>query len=317
MCSSQGKSDGACLDCDIAAIVLNWRTADLAVRCIESILGSHFSGSLVVIFVDNNSGDGSFEHVRAVFDGIETIQSGENRGYAGGMNIGLSRAIELRAKYAFLVNADVEVEPSALWELYDAAEERPGGAIFGPRIFDIGGPGDTWMVGGRWDWLQGTVRIVREHASDALSAEPREIEFVNGSAMLVRMSAIEKVGMFDERFGLYFEETDLCSRMKKAGYTLWHVPRATVHHVCGASISKTSGKVGLDLGQYYRARNRLLWGRNNLTGLRAMAFWWNILWRWPCKLAILMLRARLSESAGLIYGVADFIRGRYGILHVG
>ncbi len=70
----------------------------------------------------------------------------------------------------------------------------------------------------------------------------------------------------------------------------------------------------MDIGQYYRTRNRLLWGRKNLTGLRAAAFWVHIAVRWPFKLVALLLSGRASRASGFIVGVYDFLRGSYGMM---
>ena len=178
----------------------------------------------------------------------------------------------------------------------------------------MGKPTENWFVGGRWDWGQGTIRVVRENTSDGLPDTPRRIEFVNGAAMFIRLTALERIGIFDERFGLYFEESDLCSRATKSGYTLWHVPRAVVWHVGGASVSRADRTVGLDAGQYYRTRNRLLWGRKNLSGMRSVVFWWNVFARLPIKWLTAVLSGRRAESRGVALGLRDFFRGKLGML---
>lgn len=310
--SSHSPSKG----CDVVAVVLNWRTAQLTEQCVRSLQESQFDGTLTIIVIDNDSRDGSAERLENSLKGINLIRTDENRGYAGGMNVGLRSALQIQSKYAVLLNADITLEKDALQQLYIFAEKYPAGAIFGPRIFDFGGPRDEWLIGGRWDWFQGTVRIVRGRASRKSPLEPQPVEFINGSAMFVRMQAIERVGMFDERFGLYFEETDLCSRMQRAGYTLWYVPQAVAYHVCGASIAKAKGSTPMDLGQYYRTRNRMLWGRKNLTGLKAVVFWWNIAWRLPCKLIILLATGQIPRARGLARGVLDFARKRFGLVHI-
>jgi len=268
-----------------------------------------------VLVVDNNSRDGSPAALRSRFrDRIEVIESEQNRGYAGGMNGGLKRARELAAEYSLLLNSDTRVHETAIEQLYRAAETLPDGALFGARIHDVGKPTHRWFVGGRWDWGQGTIRAAWEHAADSLSHEPRQMEFLSGAAMLVRMSALERIGMFDERFGLYFEDGDLCCRAARSGFTLWHIPHAAVWHVVGASMTKANEAVQIDIGQYYRTRNRLLWGSKNLTGLRAAAFWLHIAIRWPFKLLCLLLPGRRSRAKGLIRGVWDFVRGYYGMI---
>jgi hypothetical protein len=268
-----------------------------------------------VIVVDNDSGDGSAEMIQSKFsDRITLIRCDENNGYAGGMNAGLIKAKDIGAEYALLLNADITLASSTIEAFMSAAEECTGGDFFGPRIYDVGKPEDRWFVGGRWDWGQGTIRIVRESTSDSLPNTPRQIEFVNGAAMFIRLSAIEITGLFDERFGLYFEESDLCSRAAKAGCTLWHVPRAVVWHACGASTTKSDQAVGLDAGQYYRTRNRLLWGTKNLSGFRSLVFWLNVLARFPTKWLTAVMLGRRAESHGIALGARDFFNGKLGML---
>ncbi|MDH7480790.1 MAG: glycosyltransferase family 2 protein [Armatimonadota bacterium] len=307
-------SKGNMIEPSVAAIVLNWRTPELTSQCVESLLTSDFDGVLSIIVVDNNSEDGSVDLLKERFGNrIAVIENKENLGYAGGMNVGISRAMEIGAKYVFLLNSDIKLDSCALAELYRAAEEHPDGVFFGPRIFDIGKPDDQWFIGGRWDWLQGTIRIVRGYANKKLPLDPWKIEFVNGAAMFARMSCIQNIGMFDERFGLYFEESDLCSRAAKAGYTLWHVPTASVYHQCGASMSKAIDKTSRDIGQYYRTRNRLLWGKKNLVGLRSVVFWANVAVRFPLKYLSLLLSGQTSKRRGFEEGFRDFVMGRFGM----
>ncbi|MDI6827010.1 MAG: glycosyltransferase family 2 protein [Armatimonadota bacterium] len=302
------------IDPEVVAIILNWRTPELTAKCVHSLLASNFEMPFPIVVVDNNSGDESVGYLVEHFDGkIEIIEAKENRGYAGGMNMGLHRAADLGAKYTFLLNSDIEVDAQAVPELYYAAERHPDGALFGPRIFDMGKSEDRWFVGGRWDWFQGTIRIVRERQSDMLPLEPRQIEFVNGAAMFLRMSCMQKIGMFDEQYGIYFEESDLCSRAARAGYTLWHVPRASVRHVCGASVSRAVDKTSHDIGQYYRTRNRLLWGKKNLRGLRSLVFWTNVIIRFPIKYLSLLIFGEASKRRGFVEGIRDFISGRFGM----
>lgn len=302
--------------CDVVAVVLNWRTPDLAEACVRSLLNAKFSGILNITVIDNNSHDGSADRLRSTFgDAVEVIESDRNNGYAGGMNIGLGCAIELSSKYALLLNADIEVNETTIENLYNAAEELEG-AFYGPRIYDLGKTTDRWFIGGRWDWWQGTIRIVRD-TIDSPAREPRNLEFVNGAAMFIRLSAIKHIGMFDASFGLYFEESDLCSRASRAGYKLWHVPTASVLHIGGVSTSKAQKSRGIDAGQYYRTRNRLLWGKKNLTGLRAMVFWLNVILRLPIKLLSLVLSRRFASATGMVLGIRDFFLGRYGMFDQG
>jgi GT2 family glycosyltransferase len=299
---------------DIAVIILNWRTADLAAKCTETVLNSAVPNlRIATIVVDNASGDGSVELLRSKFhDSVEVIENATNNGYAGGMNTGLKRASELGARYAFLLNTDITVAPDTIASLYNAAEKLPNGAIFGPRLYDVGKPANRWFIAGRWDWGQGTITRVYGSSSDNLSNEPVSIQFVNGAAMFIRMKSLEDIGLFDERFGLYFEESDLCSRAARKGHMLYHVLQASVQHGVGASVSKA--KTGtFNIGMYYRTRNRLLWGKKNLTGLYAASFWFHVAVRFPIKSVTTLLQRRTGETSAINAGIHDFALGRFGM----
>jgi len=298
----------------VIAVVLNWRTCNLAIRCIESILHSGTNLDISILFVDNASGDESVETVRRHFgEAVTIIEATDNRGYAAGMNIGLKYAVDKGAQYALLLNADITLSEKAIDTMVMAAEAIPDGALFGPRIYDEGKPTDKWFIGGRWDWGQGTIRVVRESESDCLTDTPREIEFVNGAAMLVRLSVLGHVGLLDEDYGLYFEESDLCSRMRKAGYTLWHVPRSNVEHAVGASSSHADRDAGIDVRQYYLTRNRLLWGSRNLSGLKSVVFWLNAVVRLPIKCFTAWIVGRRGKARAVAFGIRDFYCGRLGM----
>lgn len=301
----------------IAVVVLNWRTPDLAEQCVRSVLGLGGEGGEVkCIVVDNASGDGSAGRLQSSLGGIaEIIETASNSGYAGGMNVGMRRAIELGAEYALLLNTDIEVKEGTLRAFRSAAEEHPDGAFFGPRLWDVHRTKERWSVGGYWDWGQGTVRTAYEYPGEIASKAPRQVEFVNGAAMFIRLPALKTTGMMDEQFGLYFEETDLCSRATRAGYTLWHVPEATVFHIGGKSMSKHKTLSRVHMAKYYKTRNRLLWGWKDLRGIRGIVFWLNAAGRFIPESLILLCKGRVPESRAVALGIIDFVRGRLGVIN--
>ena len=119
----------------LAVIILNWRTADLAENCIVSVLASKVpQWALSVIVIDNRSDDGSAESLQSKFaDHITLIECAVNNGYAGGMNVGLTKAKEIGAEYALLLNADITLTESTIEEFVSAAQSRDDGAFFGPE----------------------------------------------------------------------------------------------------------------------------------------------------------------------------------------
>jgi GT2 family glycosyltransferase len=117
---------------------------------------------------------------------------------------------------------------------------------------------------------------------------------------------------FDTRYGLYFEESDLCSRLARKGYGLYHVPLARVKHLCGASMKGLPKS--FDAPAYYRTRNKLLWGTSNLSGIKLAVFWWHVCWRYPFKLVITLMKGKKGEFKAMAKAFADFSFARFGML---
>ena len=202
----------------VTAVVVNWNGFDDTRRCLESLRRLDYAQTDVVL-IDN----GSTEQMPTELPGVELIRSDHNRGFAGGANLGILRALEGNAAYVWLLNNDTEVEPETLSALVATAETDP-------RVGVVGGVLPEAWGGGRIDPWTGVSKP---------ATGPRDrLDYITGACMLVRRAVFDEVGLFDESYFFYYEDADLCLRARAAGWRLAVAPDARVAHRGGASVDR-------------------------------------------------------------------------------
>jgi len=241
---------------DIAVIIVNYRSAPLTVACLRSLQIERSNPTLLIraVVVDNASGDLA-EISRAVADNgwsswVTLVDAPKNGGFAYGNNLGLEHAYGVATpSYVFLLNPDTEVRASAIAALVQFLEAHPEAGIAGPSFeTDAGG---EWKIAFRFPSLlaeleQGlelsvATRLLRRWAVVRPMGDHCEpVDWISGSSMMIRPEVLAAVGGLDENFFLFFEETDLCRRARRAGFTTWYVPESRVMHIGGATTSVSS-----------------------------------------------------------------------------
>jgi GT2 family glycosyltransferase len=282
-------------------------------ECLASLGAS--PSPLGVILVDNASADLDACAAERVCAGVRIVRAGANGGYAAGCNIGARAAAALTPDYLWLLNNDVVVAPDAAARLVAALDADPSAAVAGPVVRYHDAPELVWSAGG---WVHPWLGYTRHVAYRAAAPLPgvRMVDFVNGAALLVRQTAFEQLGGFDEAYFHYFEDADLCARGAARGWRSIVAPDAVVRHKVSASAG-TRGSDRLNRAQaYYFARNRVRFVRRNWRGARrAVALAAQpALVAYECAKA---LRAgNAGEARGRIEGLADGVRGRVGARRV-
>lgn len=222
-----------------AAVVPNWNGASLLAGCLDSLLNQ--SVPVHVIVVDNGSTDDSLA-VLGHYPAVEIIRNSENKGFAGGVNPGLKRAIELGLPYVATFNSDAVADREWLRHLTDALDTEAATGIATCKLLtgdgsSIDSTGDcftSWGVAfprGRHEW------DLTKYDGD------RDVFGASGGASLYRTEMLADVGLFDEDYFAYFEDVDLSFRTQLAGWRVRYVPDAIVYHQIGATSSKISGFV--------------------------------------------------------------------------
>jgi len=235
-------------------VIVNWNGRQVLGRCLSTLAASTCQG-LTVVVVDNASSDGSQEIVRRSFPTALLIENRRNLGYAGGVNAGLKHALAEGGEYALLLNNDTEIAPDAVSLLLEAMEKRPKAAIAGPMIYYYDPPDVIWSLGGRISYWSGDIRhvAIREH-DEGRYRTVREADYVTGCAMLVRLAAVREIGLMDEGYWMYNEDTDWCVRATDRGHAVIVVPDAKVWH----KVSMSSGGGLTAYKVYHRLRSTLL-----------------------------------------------------------
>lgn len=274
----------------VAVVILNYKVKDQAVKCVKSVQKNTY-GSIEIIVVDNNSGDGLGEEIKKLEDVI-FIQNKENLGYTGGNNIGIKRALENKADYVFVLNPDTTIEEDAIGNLVATAELQNVG-IAGPKIL-FADRKTIWCAGGKMDLLNviGSNRGIDE-VDHGQYDNMEEVDYISGCALFVKREVFEKIGLLDETYFMYYEDDDFSFRAKKAGFKLLYIPQAVVFHGNGESAGACS-----PFQDYYLTRNRMIFAAKFLS--------------WRAKFALFREAIRNIMIPARRLALADFLLGNLG-----
>lgn len=205
-------------------VILNFHGETVLVPCLRSVLAVCGRQDQVMV-IDQGGEQSLMERVRALFPQVRVTVAESNRGFAGGMNRGLRRALEEQFESVWLLNNDTLVAPGALAALQEAARARPGVQAFSPVIRTC--TGTVWFAGGRINY--GRMRV--EHSQTvADTVNPFETQFLTGCALFLPSATLQRAGLLDERYFLYYEDAEYSRRIQSLGGALWVVPGAAVIH---------------------------------------------------------------------------------------
>ncbi|MBZ9625467.1 glycosyltransferase family 2 protein [Clostridium sp. FP2] len=243
----------------IYIILLNYNGYKDTIECVRSIEKINYKNYRIVI-VDNNSKDGSEKILKGEFKKYKIIQTNSNKGFAGGNNIGIKYAIQEGAQYVLLLNNDTLVEVEFLTNLIDETlnvEEKPGISI--GKIYYNHGIRRIWYAGGGINYFKGeSFQIGCGETDNGQYDRKKNVDFATGCMMLIDKEVIEKVGYLSEEYFLYYEDTDYCMKVSKAGYKILYCPKSLIYHKVSASTVVLS-----ETYQFYMCRNRYLFIKRN------------------------------------------------------
>ncbi len=292
--------------------VLHWRGLDKTRECLRSVLAIDYP-NFGVLLVDNGSDTSDHKILKEEFAAIEVLTLDQNYGFAGGSNRGLQHAIDAGADLVWLINNDATVDPETLSGLVQIAVANPSAGALGALVVE-GEEKNAPQVGvGAINYLKAKtylrkLPVFESHGGAVQTIHP--CEWLSGSSLLLRSTALKKIGLFDERYYLYFEDVDLCLRLNKGGFACLLVPGSVVHHQGNAS---TQG--GLSLWRaYYHTRNRLLFFMQNTPPSKRPVALLAILAHFFRHCLSLPLKGKAGRAK--LYaewlGLSDYFAGRFG-----
>lgn len=240
----------------VLAVIVNYRTPTMTMDAVEALFASlENQDDLRAVVVDNDSQNGSLEQMRSHIkasthaDRVDVVASDHNGGLGYGLNIAIRQALDSPAvpEYFFLINSDAFPDPGAVDHLVEFMDEHSDAGIVGGHIHD----GQTYPSAFRFPTLaselEGSLRLGfvssllrRWIVSIRLPQEAQPVDWVSGSCMMCRSTMFQDIGMFDEQFFLFFEETDLCKRARDAGWLTYCEPASKIRHIGGVSTGETA-----------------------------------------------------------------------------
>jgi len=240
---------------NLSIIIVNWNTKEFLLSCVRSVFENEQRISSEVILVDNGSQDGSGSEVKKAFPLVHLIQNEKNVGFAGAVNQGLQKA---SGRYVLLLNPDTRVKNGAIERLMSFMDAHPKAGISGAQLLNSDGSKQNSIANfpslvtellnkSLLRWLSPE----KFPGKEIIYSEPMDVDSVIGACMMVRRDAWDQVGLLDEDYFLFLEETDWCYRMKRAGWKIYHVPDAEVYHFQGKSAKKEKKRARVE---YFRSR---------------------------------------------------------------
>lgn len=235
----------------VLTIILNYKTAAMTLRAAESALRAMEGISGAITIVDNDSGDGSFEAMQAAvaangWDRVQVVASDRNGGFGAGNNFGMRLGLPdgTRPDYLYGLNSDAFPEPQAIGRLRDYLDAHPKVAFAGSYVH--GDDGVTHTSAFRFPSILGELEngiktgfVTKLLAKYVVPMKQPEttcpVDWISGASFMMRQTALDEIGLFDERFFLYFEETDLCLRARRKGWSVVYVHDSIVQHIGSVS----------------------------------------------------------------------------------
>jgi GT2 family glycosyltransferase len=265
----------------VSIIIVSYNTKEHLKRCLNAVRASAEGIAYEIIVVDNGSSDGSVQSMRTEFPELSLIESGENLGFAKANNLGFAKSV---GEYIVLLNSDAFIVGDSLAVSVELMDRHTEVGLAGGRLV---GEDGSWQPSARsfpsiWNdfltlsGLAGRYRHSRFFGRPDMTYADQDkdllCDWVPGAFTIIRRSVLEELGFFDERFFLYYEEVDLCLRIKKSGWKIAYWPGVKVVHVGGASTGQFSSRLvtkrGMQMSRW-RLQSQYLYYRKNFGWAKA------------------------------------------------
>ncbi|MDM0527875.1 glycosyltransferase family 2 protein [Clostridium perfringens] len=250
-------------------ILVNYNGVNDTLNCIKSLEKINYDNFKIII-VDNFSNDNSLNILKKNINQKHTIiESEENNGFSAGNNIGIKFAINKGAEYVLLLNNDTIVEKNFLNELVSSVDCNTGIVI--GKIYYASEKNKLWYDGGNINFITGKVKHINFNKIDKkMECKDKNITFATGCCMLIPIEVIKKIGLLNEDYFLYYEDSDYCVNVLNNNFNIVYNPNAIIYH----SVSSSTGN-NSPLSQYYMIRNKLFFIKKNIKPkYKIIAFLW-------------------------------------------
>ena len=294
----------------VALILLNWNTPQHTAGCIQSVL-NHCDNSLYdIIVADNGSTDNSLDTLKHQFPNLTYIDNQKNLGFAEGNNRALVHSISRGYQYSLLMNTDTLVDEDIVQKLSAHLNKHLHAAAAQPAIYWMHKPDKIWNGEGRFNKILGTTVSDTTIPNISIHSSFTVAEWLTGCCLMVRNEALQKSGLFNKAFFLYYEDVDLSFRLRKGGFQLHYLPSCKMYHEAGISAKVAAPKKEGQLSpviHYYISRNHLWFIRQyGSTVFLPFNFLYNGLY-YSALLIYFVIRGRKQKASFLLKGLKEGI----------
>lgn len=257
---------------DMSIVLVCWNNKKYLEPCLESLYNGGLRSTFDVIVVDNGSTDGSQEMLRAKFPQVQLIQNSQNVGLGKASNQGIEAT---HGRYVLLLNNDTIVNGPSLDVLVEFLDDHPSAGGAGGRL--LNGDGTVQSCYNNFSTLVeefliatrlGEIFLSPGYPSTVVGDEVRQVDWLSSACLLLRRAALDQVGLLDESYFIYGDETDLQYRLKRAGWMIWYIPDSTIIHFGGRSMDRWRRRKMVYRGKilFYKKN----YGAAQTTALRAL-----------------------------------------------
>lgn len=251
-------------------ILVNWNGLKDTLECLHSIKKVVYKKYKIVV-IDNGSASDQLRTLKIRYPEIHTIRNNSNLGYCKANNQGIKYAINNYAKYILLLNNDTVVKKDFLNILVNYADKNSFKGVLTPKILYYK-KNVVWAMGGSVSKFTSIPKMIGQGNLSELYKNIIEPDYASGCAFFVNTEVLKRVGLLDEEYFAYYEDTDLSFRIKRNGYKIRVIPDSIIWHKVSRSTNKTtSDKIGA-IQSYYLAKNGLLFGKKNIYGIWYIAY---------------------------------------------
>lgn len=273
---------------EIAIIIVNFRTAEMLINCLSMMIRNLNFSDLKIVIVDNNSKDGSVEKIESwilsenLSDNLFLVKSSLNGGFSAGNNIGIK---SINANYYLLLNSDAYIQSESINVLREKIRSDPSIGVVSPRLtwrdgtpqestFNLFHPITEFVIQANTGFITNILK--KYFISEPVNDTPRDVPWTSFACVMISHECINRVGLLDEGYFMYFEDVEYCLRTARNQYRIFHEPSASAVHLRGGSSSvKKNARLKKRLPKYYyESRARFYYQKSGLLGLLAANIAW-------------------------------------------
>lgn len=287
----------------VSIILVNYNGFKDTVECINSLRYIDYINYDIIV-VDNDS-EKDYDLLSAKYSdsNVTVLRSESNLGFSGGNNIGISYARNQGADYILLLNNDTFVEKNFLTNMVSTAQKLNNRCVITCKIMYAYDKERIWYAGGKFDFKTSRTSVdgINEKDSGKYN-EAHKVSFASGCCLLIPVNILDDLGLMDEEYFLYCEDTDYCLRILKAGYEIMYEPKSKIYHKVNASTKKIAGIL-----TYYLVRNKLFIVKKHIEKNYKISAYSYVFMETAKRIL-----TREYEVAATLNGIKDFIKGIKG-----